>query len=151
MSEPQLYAARSIYRTSWPPCINTLYLLHTGRDVKLAGPRATRKRRAGSLKVQRSPKSASRTNTFTTASSWLCGSASHRLALIIVWQLATLLKEVRTSSLALHSCIALQQVSQLWCATVLEVRQVGFAHAHPIMLSIALVILVMLSLHIESS
>ena len=35
-------------------------------------------------------------------SSWLCGSASHRLALIIVWQLATLLKEVRTSSIALR-------------------------------------------------
>ena len=70
------------------------------------GPRATRKRKAGSLKVQRSPKSASRTNTFTTVSSWLCGSASHRLALIIVWQLATLMKEVITSSLALRLLIA---------------------------------------------
>ena len=36
-------------------------------------------------------------------------------------------------------CIALQQVSQLWCASALGVRQVGFAHARPIMLSIALV------------
>ena len=73
-------------------------VLHTGRDVHLAGPRARRKRKAGSLKVQRSPKAASRTNTI---SRWPCGSASHRLALIIVWQLATL-KEVRTSSLALR-------------------------------------------------
>ena len=38
------------------------------------------------------------------------------------------------------SCIALQQVSQLWCASALGVRQMGFAHACPIMLSITLVI-----------
>ena len=64
------------------PCINA----HTGRDVTLAGPRprATRKHRAGSLKVQRSPKSASRRDIFTTVSSCLCELTSHRLALIIV-------------------------------------------------------------------
>ena len=85
------------------PVYKRLYFI---RDVTyisrpVAGPHATRKRKAGSLKVQRSPKSGSRTNTFTSVSSWLCGSASHRLALIIVWQLATLLKEVRTISIAL--------------------------------------------------
>ena len=47
-----------------------------------------------------------RTLQFTSVSSWLCGSASHRRALIIVWQLAMLLKEVRTSSLS-QQCLAL--------------------------------------------
>ena len=43
-------------------------------------------RRASSFKVQRSPKYASRTNTFTTVSdsNWLYESTSHRQALIIV-------------------------------------------------------------------
>ena len=85
------------------PAYKRLYFIRDVTYISRAhGPRAKRKRKAGSLKVQRSRKSASRTNTFTSVSSWLCGSASHRLALIIVWQLATLLKEVRTSSIALR-------------------------------------------------
>ena len=86
------------------PVYKRLYFI---RDVMyISRAHALRANVKPALKVQRSPKSASRTNTFTTVSSWLCGSASHRLALIIVWKLATLLKEVITSSLALRLLIA---------------------------------------------
>ena len=56
-----IYNFRAGCTTRWARGIRATVLApvykrtHTGRDVKLAGPRATRKRRAGSLKVQRSP------------------------------------------------------------------------------------------------